>query len=210
MLRILVADDHALFRRGVMQLLADEYRDATFGEAETSDEALAKARAEQWDIVILDIAMPGRSGLEALIEIRRLEPAPRVLVLSVHPEEQYAKTVLRMGGDGYLMKSSAPTDLVRAVKIVSKGNKYVSSSLAEMLASELVSKRSKAPHELLSKREFQILCRLAAGRPATVIAQELKLSAKTVSTFRARILKKLNLKSNSDITRYALQHSLIE
>lgn len=207
---ILVVDDHPAFRLGVMQVLARELNDAVFGEAGTADEALAKIREQPWDLVLLDISLPDKNGIEVLIETKTARAKPRFLVLSMHPEAQYAKGVLRIGAEGYLTKSSAATELVRAVHTILGGGKYVSPRLAQQLASDLVSRPDKLPHEILSKREFQVMCRLAAGVSTSQIAKDLGISVKTVSTFRTRVLKKLTLKSNSDITRYAILHSLIE
>ena len=209
-MRILIADDHAVVRRGLKQILADEFKKADFGEASNAREALDRIRKENWDTVVLDITMPGRSGLEALKEIKEARPKLPVLVLSMHPEDQFAVRVLKSGASGYMTKESAPEELVGAVKKVLGGGRYVSSALAEKMASYLAIDTPKPPHERLSDREFVVLRMIASGKTVSRIAAELSLSVKTVSTYRARVLERMNLDSNSAMTYYAVQNGLIE
>ena len=208
--KILIVDDHPLFRQGVLQLLSREFRDGSFGEAGTAEEALASIRSGRWDVMLLDISLPGLSGVDLLRKTQQFPTRPRVLVLSMHPELQYAREVLQLGADGYLEKSSPPEELRRAVRKVAGGGKYVSPALAEMLVVELSTQPEKVLHETLSKGELRVLRRIAAGESVSEIARELSLSVKTVSTFRARILRKMHMKSNADLVRYAIQHSLTE
>jgi two-component system invasion response regulator UvrY len=209
-MKILLADDHAVVRRGVKQILADEFKRATFGEARNAQEALDLVWKENWDIVVLDVTMPGRSGLEILREIKKSKPKLPVLVLSMHPENQFAVRVLKRGAAGYMTKESAPEELVGAVKKILAGGRYVSTSLAEKLAAYLAADTQKPPQELLSDREFQVLRLIASGKIVSEIAQELSLSVKTISTYRTRILEKMGLRNNAELMRYAMQHQLVE
>ncbi len=181
-MRILLADDHAVVRHGLKQILADEFERATFGEARNAQEALNLVWKEPWDVAVLDITMPGRSGLEVLREIKKSRPKLPVLVLSMHPENQFAVRVLKRGASGYMTKESAPGELVGAIKKVLEGGRYVSPSLAEKLATYLSSDQQKPPQELLSDREFQVLRLIASGKIVSEIARELSLSVKTIST----------------------------
>ena len=200
-----------MFRQGVIQILSKEFGGtAAFEEAGSTEEALASLRAQRWDIVLLDIAMPDQSGVEVLRKMQHIQSKPHVLVLSMHSEVQYAKEVLRLGAGGYLAKTSAGDELRRAVRKVLSGGKYVSPAVAELLATDLGTAQEQFPHERLSKREFQIMCSIATGKPVSQIARDLSLSVKTISTFRSRILRKMNMKSNVEIARYAIQHSLID
>ena len=208
-MRILLADDHTVVRRGLKQILAEELQRAVFGEARNAQETLDLVRNEPWDIVVLDITMPGRSGLEVMRGIKKLRPKLPVLVLSIHPENQFAVRVLKLGAAGYMTKESAAEELVGAVKKVLAGTRYVSASLAETLAMNLSSDTVKPPQELLSDREFQVLRLIASGRVVSQIARELVLSVKTISTYRARILTKMDLRTNYDLTRYAMEHNLV-
>ena len=192
------------------QILADQFRNAIFGEARNAPEALNLAWKEKWDIVVLDITMPGRSGLEVLRELKKTRPKLPVLVLSMHPESQFAVRVLKRGASGYMTKESAPEELVGAIKKVLAGGRYVSSSLAEKLATYLAGDDQKAPHELLSDREFQVLRLIASGKMVGEIARELALSVKTISTYRTRILEKMGMKNNAELMHYAMQHQLVE
>ncbi|MFN8456121.1 MAG: response regulator transcription factor [Anaerolineae bacterium] len=210
MIKVLVVDDHAIVRRGVLQILAEAPEMRVTGEARTAQEALRLARETVYDVVILDIALPDGSGLEVLKQLQSLKPAPRVLILSIYPEEQYAIRVLKLGAMGYLTKDSAPDELITAIRKVAQGGKYVTLSLAERLADKLSLDTEKAPHELLSDREYQVMCLLAAGKTITEIAAELSLSPKTASTYRTRILEKLNLQNTAEIMRYALHQGLVE
>lgn len=204
-----MADDHAVVRHGLKQILTDEFKRATFGEARNAQEALDLVWKHDWDVVVLDITMPGRSGLDALREIKKSKPRLPVLVLSMHPENQFAMRVLKTGASGYMTKESAPDELVGAVKKVLAGGRYVSATLGETLAASL-SNNQRAPQEKLSDREFQVLRLIASGKMATEIAKELSLSVKTISTYRTRILEKMGMKNNAELMHYAIQHRLVE
>ena len=206
--RILIADDHAVVRRGLKQILADEFRKADFGEASNAREALDRIRKENWDTVVL--TMPGLGGLEALKEIKEARPKLPVLVLSMHLEDQFAVRVLKSGASGYMTKESAPEELVGAVKKVLAGGRYVSPALAEKMASYLAIDTPNPPHERLSDREFVVLRMIASGKTVSRIAVELSLSVKTVSTYRTRILEKMGMMSNAELTHYAIKNQLVE
>lgn len=210
-MRVLIADDHAVVRRGLEQILADAYQDIVFGEATSAEQAIELVEHGDWDVVILDISMPGRSGLDALKEIKRLRADLPVLILSIHPEDQYARRVLKAGASGYMTKESAPEELVNAINKVVAGGKYVSAALAEKLAVDLeIDDRGILPHKRLSDREYEVLLLIASGHTISEIADKLTLSVKTISTYRTRILEKTNLKSNADLVRYAIQHGLVD
>jgi two-component system invasion response regulator UvrY len=206
-MKILIVDDHALFREGLKRILTDEFPNAVFGEAANTGEALALLWARSWELMLLDVSMHGRSGLDVLKEIRASCFRVPVLVLSAHSEEQYALRVLKAGAAGYLMKECAPQELWRAARKVCGGGKYITSTLAERLAAEVQSSGRPA-HEALSNREYQILLLLAAGKVPKEIGSELSLSVKTVGTYRARVLGKLKLKNNAEIMRYAMEQGL--
>jgi len=208
-IRVLVADDHAVVRQGLKQILSEEPDILEVGEAGSVAETLRLSREAEWDVVILDITMPDGSGLDILRELRHEKPQLPVLVLSVHSEDQYALRVLRSGAAGYLTKECAPQELVEAVRRVVSGGKYVGLDLAERLAEVLAGDRNAQAHEQLSDREFQILCLIGSGKSASEIAQELSLSPKTVSTYRRRVLDKMHMNSNVELTRYVLEHQLI-
>lgn len=208
-MRVLIADDHAIVRRGLKETIRETFPKATFGEAATAQEALERVRQQDWDIVILDISMPGRSGLDILADLKRLRAKLPVLFLSMHPEEQYARRSLKAGAAGYLTKESIPDELKTAVRRVSAGGRYVSASLAERLAFDLREGGDLPVHELLSDREFQVLRMIAEGKTIKNIADDLSLSVKTVSTYRARILEKTGLKTTAELIRYALQAQLV-
>lgn len=212
MLNILLADDHPYLRRGLVQILADEFPGAVIGETSNVPELLEQASTRAWDVVVLDLNMPGRGGLEGLHELKRLFSNLPVLVLSVHPEDQFAVRVLRAGGAGYLTKESAPQELVQAIKAVLRGGKYITPQVAELLASHIHQRgdQNQPLHSALSDREDQVFRLIAGGRTMTEISDQLSLSIKTVSTYRSRILEKLNLKTNADLARYAVQHHLVE
>lgn len=210
MIRVLVADDHAVVRRGLVQILTEAPDMVVAGEASTGREVLQAVWKHDYDVLVLDIAMPEGSGLEVLQQLQTLKPDLRVLILSMYPERQYAVRALKTGAAGYLTKESVPDELIAAIRKVARGGKYVSQSLAEQLASELRGEVEKEPHQTLSDREYQVMTLLAAGKSVTDVAEELSLSVKTVSTYRARILDKLNLKSIAEIIRYALEHGLVE
>jgi two-component system, NarL family, invasion response regulator UvrY len=209
MIRILIADDHTIVREGLKQILAETGDMTVMAEAGNGQEALDKILRDDFDVVVLDIAMPGRSGLDILKDIRAYRPKLPVLVLSMYPEEQYAVRVLRAGADGYLTKESAPNDLITAIRRLYEGKKYISSSLAEKLAFSLEMHSTRPPHELLSDREYQVLCRISSGKTVKEIAQELSLSVKTISTYRSRILEKMAMKNNAELTFYAVQNHLV-
>jgi DNA-binding NarL/FixJ family response regulator len=209
MIRILVADDHAVVRQGVKQILADVSDMVVKDEAQNSSETLEKVLQHDYDVVLLDISMPGRSGLEVLEDIKNQRPKLAVLILSMHPEEQYAIRALRSGASGYLTKASAPQELIGAIRKVAGGGKYVTSSLAEKLADELEIDTEKQPHELLSNREHQVMLMLAAGKSVSDIADELCLSVKTISTYRTRVMEKMGMKKNAELTLYAVRNKLI-
>jgi DNA-binding NarL/FixJ family response regulator len=209
-MRILIADDHAVVRQGMKQILAGAFKRSVFGEAANSQEALEKVWKEQWDIVVLDLTMPGRSGLEVLKEIKRARPKLPVLILSMHPEDQFAVRLLKAGASGYLTKESAPEELVGAVNKAIAGGRYVSSALAEKLALLIVRDVDSAPHESLSDREFLILRQIASGKTVSAIAKDLSLSVKTVSTYRTRLLEKMARANNSELVQYAFQYQLVE
>jgi DNA-binding NarL/FixJ family response regulator len=210
MIKVLLADDHAVVRQGLKQILAEIPEVGAVGEASTGEDALMQVRNEQWDVLVLDMSMPGRGGLDVLKDVRRERPQTKVLVLSMHPEDQFAVRMLKAGASGYLTKDTAPDELVAAVRKLLTGGKYISSTLAEKLAFDMDRDTDKPLHEALSDREFQVLRMMAAGRTVQQIADELMLSAKTISTYRARILEKLNLKSNAEMIHYAIQNRLIE
>jgi two-component system invasion response regulator UvrY len=208
-MRILIADDHAIVRQGLKQVLAAAFKRASFGEAANSQETLDRVWKERWDIVILDLTMPGRSGLQVLTEIKRGYPKLPVLILSIHPEDQFAVRLLKAGASGYLTKETAPEELVGAVRKAIAGGRYISAGLADKMASLLTNDTPGAPHESLSDREFLILNLIAAGKSVSVIARELSLSVKTVSTYRGRVLEKMNMSNNAQLVHYAFQNRLV-
>lgn len=210
MIRILVADDHAVVREGVKRIVADTSDLVVATEASQSQEVLSKVAARTCDVVLLDISMPGRSGLEILQQLKRAHPALPVLVFSVHPENQYALRAFKAGASGYLTKDSIPEELVTAIRKVVRGGRYVSPSLAEHLVLEVTTGFDKPPHASLSDREYQVLCLLASGKTVTEIGHELALSVKTVSTHRSRILAKMRMKTNAELMHYAIRHRLVE
>ncbi len=210
MTRVLLADDHAMVRAGLRQFLEEDRSITEIGEAASGNETLDRLRGGRWDLVILDINMPDRSGLDILRHIRSGYPDTKVLVLSGFPERQYALNVLKAGAGGYLAKDCAPDELLKATRAVMQGRRYVSSNLAEQLLGDLDHAADQPLHQRLSEREFQIFCKLAAGRAVSSIAEELCLSVKTVSTYRTRILEKMNLSTNADITTYALRNGIIQ
>ena len=210
MIKVLIADDHAVVRQGLKQILGETSDMQVVGEATTGPEALEKARAEGWDVMILDLTLPGRSGFEILKALRAEKPDQPVLILSMHAEDQIAVRLLKAGASGYLTKESVPEELIKAIRKVVAGGKYVSPALAERLAFEMDAASERLPHEALSDREFQVMQMIATGKAVKQIAEELSLSVKTVSTYRARILEKMNLKTNADLIHYAIQQRLIE
>ena len=209
-MRILLIEDHAVVRQGLKLILADHFKKAVFGEAQNATEALALVWNEKWDVVVLDITLPGRSGLEVLKEIKRSRPKLPVLILSMHPEDQFAVRLLKAGAAGYLTKESAVEELVGAIKKVMGGGRYISPSLAERMASYLAVDVHQAPHERLSDREFLILRLIGSGKQVGQIGRELSLSVSTISTYRTRILEKMDLKNNAELTHYAVQKGLVD
>ncbi len=209
MIHILIADDHTIVRRGLKQIVEEQADMAVTGEAQNAQEALQLARKRAGDVLVLDLSMPGRGGLEVLREVQELERPLPVLVLSMHPEDQFATRVLRAGAAGYLTKESAPEELVKAIRKVHSGGRYVSPELAEKLAAALQPGAERPLHEALTDREYQVLCRIASGKTVSQIALELCLSVKTISTYRTRILEKMGLSSNAELTRYAIQNQLV-
>ena len=210
MIRILISDDHAIVREGIRQILADTDDLVVAGEATNGHEVIERVRREDWGMVLLDLAMPGKDGLETLKEIKREKPKLPVLVLSIYPEEQYAVRALKAGASGYLTKESAPEELIAAIRKVSQGGKYISASLAEKLVSHLEVAADKPVHEILSDREYQVMLMIASGKTVKEIADEMCLSVKTVSTYRVRALSKIGMKNNSEFTYYAIKYGLIK
>jgi DNA-binding NarL/FixJ family response regulator len=208
-MKFLIADDHAIVRKGLAQLLREEFSDAEIQEASNSNEIIEKAKSGIWDIILMDISMPGRNGLETLKQIRDMGVKAPVLVISMHPEEQYAVRVIKAGASGFLNKDSATEELIAAVHKVLLGKKYISATLAEKLAEGIDSSSQKPAHELLSDREMQVFQLLASGKTVGEIADEISLSVNTISTYRARILEKLRLNNNAELTRYALDNGLV-
>jgi len=210
MIRILIADDHAIVRAGLKQFIADQPDMVVSGEAATGSEAIALIRAGEFDVVLLDISMPDKNGIDTLKTVKQARPELPILMLSGYAEDQYAVNLLRAGAAGYLNKEAASNQLVGAIRTVVRGRKFVSPALAQMLADRLSVKDDEQPvHSELSQREFQIFCKLVKGEGVTQIADELFLSVKTVSTYRSRILEKMGMKSNADLTYYAIKNKLI-
>ncbi|KAB2319110.1 response regulator transcription factor [Betaproteobacteria bacterium SCN1] len=208
--RILIVDDHAIVREGLKQILADTDDIVVGGEAENSSKALQMARKSPWDMVLMDISMPDRNGLETLELLKKEHPGIKVLMLSMHRETLYAVRALKSGAAGYLNKQSAPDQLVDAIRLVASGKKYISPEVAQELASTVSGEREALPHETLSNREYQTLCLIASGLPVSAIAEQLKLSVKTISMYRSRLLQKMQLKNNAELTHYAIRHKLVE
>jgi two-component system, NarL family, invasion response regulator UvrY len=210
MIKILIADDHAIVREGLKQIVADTSDMVVAGEAMDGQEVLEQVRKEDWDLILLDISMPGRGGIDTLKELKIEKPKLPVLVLSMYPEEQYAVRALKAGASGYLTKESAPEELIEAIRKVSRGGKYISPSLAESLAFHVGGDVERALHETLSNREYQVMLMIASGKTVKEIADELSLSVKTISTNRVRALRKMGMKNNSEITYYAIKHGLVK
>ena len=210
MIEILIADDHAIVREGLKQIVAETADIVVADEATSGHEVLEKVWKNEYDVVILDISMPGRGGVDILKQLRGQKPHLPILILSMHPEEQYAVRVLKAGAAGYLTKESAPDELLTAIRRVSSGRKYVSPSLAEQLAFDLESDAEKPRHETLSDREYQVMCMIASGKRVQEIAEQLCLSVKTISTYRSRIMEKMKMKNNAEVMHYAIKHGLVE
>ena len=209
-MRILIADDHPIFRAGLKEILIKQPDIESVGEAEDGLKALALARKDRWDLILLDITMPGKEGLEVLQELRRERPKLPILILSAHPEDQMALRLLKAGAAGYLTKDRAPEVLLTAIRKILSGEKYISESLAEKTVLHVISESPGLLHETLSDREYQVMRMIASGKTIQEIGEALFLSARTVSTYRARLLEKMNMKSNTERLRYALEHKLIE
>lgn len=208
MLKILIADDHPVVRKGLKQIIGEIPDMVVADEATSGSEVLSKVREGNYDVVLMDISMPGKDGIEALTQLKDERPDLPVLMLSMHPEEQFAVRVLKTGASGYLNKESAPEELIAAIRKVASGGKYVSSSLAERLAS-LIQKATELPHESLSDREYEVMSLIASGKTVTEIAKELSLSVKTISTYRSRILEKMGMKNNAELIYYAVKNHLV-
>jgi DNA-binding NarL/FixJ family response regulator len=208
-MNILIVDDHAVVRRGLKQIIAEEYQDANIAEAADTESLIAEVIKSDWDIIICDINMPGRSGLEGLRQIKEINPEIPVLIMSMNSEDQYALRVLKSGAAGYLNKDTVHEDIIPAIAAVRMGRNFITPSIAEKLADSLQSDKEKAPHQYLSNREFDVMKMLAGGNTITEIAAKLFLNSTTVSTYRTRIFEKTGMKTNADLTRYAIEHSII-
>lgn len=208
MAKVLIADDHAIVRRGLIQILTEE-QDLEVGEAESPHEVIKLTREQSWDIVVLDLDMPGKSGLDVLKELKQEHPKLAVLILSMHSEDQFAVRTLRAGAAGYMTKASAPDELVKAIRKILKGGRYISETVADKLAVNLDADTQKPLHESLSDREYQVLCMIASGKTVGEIASELSLSVPTISTYRTRILEKMNMRTNAELTHYAVRNGLV-
>lgn len=210
MIRVLIADDHAIVRKGLVQIASESREIEMRGEASEYSSLMRLLKDEPCDVLLLDIAMPGKNGIDVLKVVREQYARTQVLILSMYPEDQYAIRALKAGAAGYLTKDSAPERLVEAILSVARGKKYITPKVAEMLATHLVTDTEGEPHETLSDREFQTMRLIASGKQLSQIADELSLSPKTVSVYRARVLEKMQLKNNAEITHYAIKHGLVE
>jgi two-component system, NarL family, invasion response regulator UvrY len=210
MVRLLIVDDHPLVRRGIVEVLAEAFPGGSITEASDGAEALQAAYDGTWDLIVLDLSLPGRTGLDVLKELRSARPRLPILILSTYPEQQFATRALRAGASGYLNKGSPPEVLLAAVRKVMGGGRFVSASLGESLAADLGRDFSKPPHECLSDREYDVMLRIASGKTVGEIAETIHLSVKTISTYRARVLEKMRLKNNAELTQYGMREKLIE
>jgi len=210
MIKILIADDHMIVREGMKQIISEIPDMTAADEAVNGHEVLNKALKNDYDVVVLDITMPGINGLDVLKQIKTQKPKLPILVLSMHPEEQYAVRAIKAGAAGYLTKESVSEELVKAIRTASAGRKYITPSLGEKLVYSLDADADKLPHELLSDREYEVMCMIASGKTVTEVAEKLFLSEKTISTYRTRILEKMNMKNNAELTHYAIKHGLVE
>jgi DNA-binding NarL/FixJ family response regulator len=209
MINVLIADDHAVVRKGIRQIISEDEEINVLGEASNSDEIIAQLYDHDWDVFVLDITMPGKNGLDVMIEIKQKRPEIKILILSMHPEEEIALRALKTGASGYLNKDSVPGELIKAIRKIYNGGRYISSMLAESIVFSHEREEYLLPHEALSEREFQVMCLIASGNTLSQIAEELSLSIKTVSTYRTRIMDKMNMKSNVEITHYAIKNKLV-
>lgn len=209
MIKVLIADDHAVVRKGIRLIISEDEEIKVLGEASNADEVIARLYDQDWDVIVLDITMPGKNGLDALIEIKQKRPEIKVLILSMHPEEEIALRAFKTGASGYLNKDSVPGELIKAIRKIYNGGRYISSMLAESIVFSREKDEYFLPHENLSEREFQVMCLIASGNTLSGIAEELSLSIKTVSTYRTRILEKMHMKSNVELTHYAIKNKLV-
>lgn len=209
-IHVLIADDHAIVRQGLKQILSETDDLVIAGEADDGVDALTLARQQHWDVFLLDVSMPNRNGIDTLKQLKKEFPRLPVLILSMHPEEQYAVRALKAGASGYLTKQSAPEQLVTAIRLVSQGKKYLSPAVALQLAEAISDHTEKSPHERITDREYQVLVLIASGKTLTAIADSLNLGVATVSTYRARLLEKMGLKSTAELIRYGLENGLVE
>jgi DNA-binding NarL/FixJ family response regulator len=209
MLKVLIADDHAIVRKGLKQILLEEYPSALIKEVGDAEGLLAEVTRDNWSVVVCDMSMPGRSGLDALTQIKQIAPQVPVLIMSMYPEDQYALRVLKAGASGYIGKETIHEDIIRAIQTVSLGKKFITPTIAEKLANALGEDHALQPHESLSDREFDVFKLLASGKAVSEIATQLSLSATTVSTYRSRIMEKMNMRTNAELTRYAIEKKLI-
>jgi DNA-binding NarL/FixJ family response regulator len=210
MLRVLIADDHAILRRGLCEIMLREFKAGECGEAETAEQVMAQIQSRTWDVLILDVSMPGRSGMDVIADVKRVRPNLPVLVLSMHPEDQYAKRSLRAGASGYITKDTPPDEFIRALRKVLAGGRYVSAKLAEKLAWEIQQDPAQPLHATLSNRELEVLRQMAAGNTISQIAERLHVSGTTVSTYRARILEKMQMTTSAELMSYALRNGLAD
>lgn len=209
MIKVLVADDHPVFRSGLKQILSDVPDIKVTGEAKDGAEVVSMVKRNQYDVVVLDISMPGLNGLEVLKQLKQSKTGPPVLILSVHPDEQYGIRAVKAGAAGYLTKSSPPEEIVTALRKVKRGEKYINAALTEHLVECFDERHAQVTHDSLSDREYQVMCMITGGKSSGAIAKELRLSVKTVSTYRSRILEKMNMKTNADLIRYCIENGLL-
>ncbi len=209
MINVLLVDDHTIVRKGIRQILEETDDIAVKGEAKNAEEMFQKLQQEEYDMVVLDISLPGRSGVDALKQIKQTHPQLPVLILSMYPENQYALRVMKSGASGYLTKESAPEEMINAIRIINRGKRYINANLAEELANFLNGGSRSQTHQNLTDREYEVLIKIAQGKSLTEIGKQLSLSVKTISTYRSRILKKMNMKTNSDLIKYVMEKDLL-